>query len=249
MTPRSIRRAAERKALKAARKAAAPDNHTQEEPTCGEARLLANRANAQLSTGPRTSEGKSISSLNAVKTGLTGRTVVLPTDDAAIYQRHILDYENEYQPEGLRERELVQSLADTAWRLQRVPRLEAALYAQGYLDFENAFEDHHPALRRGMIELQAHLKYEKHLRNLQLQENRLQRRYEKEMAELRNLQAERKVKEESTLPDVPARTEPRTSVSGGFEFSTFTSNAEPAADIAVPSTPRENPPNALFAQR
>ena len=228
MTPRSIRRAAERKALKAARKAATPDNHTQEEPTCGEARLLANRANAQLSTGPRTSEGKSISSLDAVKTGLTGRTVVLPTDDAAIYQRHILDYESEYQPEGLRERELVQSLADTAWRLQRIPRLEAALYAQGYLDFENAFEDHHPDLRRGMIELQAHLKYEKQLRNLQLQENRLHRRYEKEMAELRNLQKEREAKEEPLPTFVnEAQTEPRTSVSGGFEFAIGVPNSTP----------------------
>jgi hypothetical protein len=37
--------------------------------------------NAQLSTGPRSAEGKAVS-MNAVKTGLTGRTVLLPSDDA-----------------------------------------------------------------------------------------------------------------------------------------------------------------------
>ena len=47
--------------------------------------LAANQANSQLSTGPKTPEGKATSSLNAVKTGLTGRTVLLPGDDAAAY--------------------------------------------------------------------------------------------------------------------------------------------------------------------
>ena len=44
-----------------------------------ERRLAVNRANAQLSAGPRTPEGKAKSSLNAVKTGLCGRTVLWPT--------------------------------------------------------------------------------------------------------------------------------------------------------------------------
>ncbi|MBV9938821.1 MAG: hypothetical protein JO150_09975 [Acidobacteriaceae bacterium] len=45
-------------------------------PLVSERRLAANRANAQWSTGPQTPEGKAKSSLNAVKTGLTGRTVL-----------------------------------------------------------------------------------------------------------------------------------------------------------------------------
>src|SRR5579863_5462974 len=43
---------------------------------------LANRQNSLLSTGPKTPEGKAASSRNALKTGLTGRTVLLPGDDA-----------------------------------------------------------------------------------------------------------------------------------------------------------------------
>jgi hypothetical protein len=50
------------------------------------AQIDANRANAQLSTGPSSPEGKAKSSHNALKTGLTGRTILLPTDDVAAYQ-------------------------------------------------------------------------------------------------------------------------------------------------------------------
>ncbi|HLH04775.1 MAG TPA: hypothetical protein VKX25_18555 [Bryobacteraceae bacterium] len=52
-----------------------------------EAQLIANRANSQLSTGPKTAEGKATVSHNAVKNALTGATVLLPTDDAALYQK------------------------------------------------------------------------------------------------------------------------------------------------------------------
>ena len=244
MTPRSIRRAAERKALKAARKAAVAGNHP--EPDSQECafredlcfnpepfdddvhpdfraaanRAVVNQANARFSTGPRTSEGKAISSLNAVKTGLTGRTVLLPSDDAEAYRQHIAEYEQELRPVGLRERELVQSLADTSWRLKRIPGLEMALYAQGRVEFEDSFEDKHPDLRASMIDLQTHLKYEKQLRNLQLQESRLQRRYYKETAELRTLQKER----QAAAASEAVRPEPRASASvasasSGFEFS------------------------------
>jgi hypothetical protein len=76
-------------------------------------RVEANRANAQLSTGPRTEQGKAKSSLNAVKTGLTGRTVLLPSDDAVQYERQVQRFFAELKPIGESESALVQSLADT----------------------------------------------------------------------------------------------------------------------------------------
>ena len=154
-------------------------------------RAQINRANALHSTGPVTHEGRAISSLNAVKTGLTGRTVLLHSDDADVYRQHLAAYAKEYQPAGLREQELVQSLADTQWRLQRIPGLEMAIYAQGRAENQE-YCALHASAGKGLIELGTFLKYEKQLKNLQLQESRLQRRYEKEMAELRGLQKERK---------------------------------------------------------
>jgi hypothetical protein len=154
--------------------------------------LAANRANSQLSTGPRTAEGKTKASLNAVKTALTGRTVLLPTEDAAAYETHIRAYQDELKPVGRLESDLVQSIADASWRLHRIPGLESAIYAQGRLQFANSLDEHDPSLRAGMIELQTFLTYEKQLRNLQLQEARLHRRREKDVAALHKLQQERK---------------------------------------------------------
>ncbi len=162
-----------------------------------EPRLAANRANAQLSTGPRTTEGKAVSSMNAVKTGLTGRTVLLPSDDVEAYRQHLAAYENEHKPVGVRESELVQSLADIQWRLQRIPGLEMAIYARGRDEFAAQFEDLDPAVRPARIDLETFIQYEKPLRNLQLQEGRLRRHREKDLAELRELQQQRRHADES----------------------------------------------------
>jgi hypothetical protein len=199
-------------------------------------RLAANRANSLLSTGPRTEEGKRTSSLNAVKTALTGVTVLLSTDDAAEYQRHIAAYQNELQPVGLEESELVQSLADISWRLRRIPGLEMAIYARGSVQFADQFEDQdNPDVRRSLIELHTHLAYEKQLRNLQLQEARLVRRREKETAELRRLQNERTAQVEG--PERTGRFVPvvRGPEEVGFEFSNRPKTAPPpAADADAP---------------
>lgn len=234
MTPRSIRRAAERKARKemerqacdqATRSAASPlrardplcwnterDDASATEPHAlfspaplSPQQLAANRANAQLSTGPISSEGKVKSSLNAVTTALTGRTVLLPSEDATAYEAHLRAYQEDLRPVGGRESDLVQSIADSAWRLKRIPSLEAAIFAQGHLEFGEAFDHHAPYLRAGMVELQTFMKYEKQLRNLQLQESRLSRRREKELAELRQLQQQRREAEQEAFRTVVTR--------------------------------------------
>jgi hypothetical protein len=93
-------------------------------------RTRANRANAMLSTGPRTESGKQRSSLNALSHGLTARTAVLPTEDPAAYQLHIQQFLDEYAPATSTETQLVHEIADTAWRLNRIPILEAELFSQ-----------------------------------------------------------------------------------------------------------------------
>ena len=93
-------------------------------------RAAINRANSAHSTGPRTEPGKQRSSLNALRHGLTARTAVLPTEDPEAYQRHIQQFLDEYAPATPTETQLVHEIANTAWRLNRIPFLEAELLSQ-----------------------------------------------------------------------------------------------------------------------
>jgi hypothetical protein len=147
MMTRKERRAAEHATRKADRKSGFPtpepvvanNNIEAEEPVTApeakpeisEAQLAANRANAQLSTGATSEAGKKKVSLNALKTGLTGRQVLLPADDGALYEAMVRDYQNHFLPVGPEEIALVQSIVDVRWRLDRYPGLESALLDVG----------------------------------------------------------------------------------------------------------------------
>jgi hypothetical protein len=190
-------------------------------------RLAANRANAQKSTGPTTPEGKAVSSLNAVKSGLTGRTVLLSSDEVAAYEAHIARFQKELGPVGDQETHLVQALADTQWRLDRIPNLETGLFALGRLRYADLFADVSDEPLRTML-LDAHILMTegKHFKNLHLQESRLRRQYEKDLQELRKLQAERKQQEEENASKQSKPVAQAAAV--GFEFSNRTEQSPKA---------------------
>ena len=139
----------------------------------------------------------------AVKSGLTGRTVLMPTDDRDEYARFLADFEQQLKPVGQLERELVQIIVDCHWRLRRIQELEFALYAHGHEQFESVFQDCPESERRSRILLQTHLTYEKQFRNLHTQEARIDRKRAKAVAELQRLQAEREPAEEPSIHDLP----------------------------------------------
>src|SRR5947209_745044 len=193
MTARQIRRAAERKARKLARKepiaataetegafvahvpfapavevigqtasnASSPcleEHIAPQAKAVSHARLAANRQNAQLSTGSRTVEGKATSALNALRTGLTGRTVILPSEDAAVYQAHVQRFVARYSPQTDEEKTLTQQLADTEWRLWRIPALEMGIYAVGRLELASNFQNEaDPNARAALLDAQIFL--------------------------------------------------------------------------------------------
>ena len=126
-----------------------------------------------------------------MRTALTGRTVLLLSDDIAEYERHLAAYAEEFAPVGLLETNLVQSIADADWRLRRIPGLESALFAKGRIEFAELFNEQDLALRPHLIDAHTFITYEKQIRNLHVQEARLARRREKEIAELRGLQNKR----------------------------------------------------------
>jgi hypothetical protein len=156
-------------------------------------RAVINRANSRHSTGPRTDSGKQRSSLNALRHGLTAASAVLPAEDQAAYDAHRRGFFDEYQPATPTETQLVQELADTAWRINRIPALEAALLdraanpptEQARIDFD--IVDAHRALA-----------------TLSLHYTRLSRQFQKAVDQLRDIQADRAERERRDLKDAAA---------------------------------------------
>lgn len=157
-----------------------------------EAQINANRQNAQASTGPISEAGKAIARLNAVKTGLTCRIMLLSEEDTPIYNKHIERFFTKYAPANDPEHDLVQKIADDEWRLRQVAPLEAGIYARGRLLLAYTvinIED--PVLREGALRTEIYLAYRKELAAIQLQERRLNNQVEKATAKLVQMQKER----------------------------------------------------------
>lgn len=94
------------------------------------AQVLANRENAQHSSGPKTQEGKQASSRNSVRHGLTGTQIIMPGEDAAAYEELRHGLHEAHQPATEAELILVNQIAANAWRLMRAQRVETAFLAK-----------------------------------------------------------------------------------------------------------------------
>ncbi len=187
------------------------------------AQLAANQANAKLSTGPKTEAGRAICSMNAVKTGLTGRTLLIAPEDVDIYKTHLARFTKKFSPVTPEESELVQSIADTQWRRLRIVPLETGIYALGRREFADSFQDIEDLdARKAMIDVAVFHAYRKDLSNIALQETRLRNQVEVSIAAFKTLQRERLAKAQTELEDT-ASAEVETAVAidaNGFVFST-----------------------------
>jgi hypothetical protein len=152
-----------------------------------------NRSNSQHSTGPRTESGKQRSSQNALRHGLTARSAVTPSEDPAAYQQHCRQFMDEYQPATPTETQLVQQLADTSWRINRIPLLEADVLARA--------QSPAPSPEPPTFDIvDAH----RLLANLTLNSTRLARQFQKTLDQLRNIQLERLERQHCELKDAAA---------------------------------------------
>ncbi len=148
-----------------------------------------NRANAQHSTGPTSEAGKQRSSMNALRHGLTAQAVVMPSEDLQAYQLHLKSFVDQFQPDGAAEAQLVQSLADASWRLNRIVALESNIM---FLATPRQIQED-PAVGAA-LQTQA-----KTLPALSLHSQRLSRQYERTLVLLRDLQKTRRDQEQRDL--------------------------------------------------
>ncbi len=93
------------------------------------AQILANRANAQHSTGPRTPDGKARTAQNAVRHGLTARRLIVRDDEHEEFATLQSDLLAELSPQGTVETLTFNELLHAAWNLRRFRRLEAECFS------------------------------------------------------------------------------------------------------------------------
>ncbi len=106
-----------------------------------QARIDANRKNAQLSSGPKTPEGKAVCRQNALKHGLTGEGVAVPDEDREAISARFERLRAELAPSCAMGMILVQRIALFSVRLERSARHEAAQIGLAMRRAVEAFDD------------------------------------------------------------------------------------------------------------
>ena len=156
------------------------------------AQIDASRANGKHSRGPNTAHGKQKSCQNALRHGLAGRIVVLPTEDMAAYQAFSKELVDSLHPETPMERQLAQAVADSQWRLNRARSFEDGIIALGHFEAAGDFDADSPEIHSALTAAKVFRERSKDFVNLSLYEQRIQRGLKVAFDQLRQLQAERK---------------------------------------------------------
>jgi len=140
---------------------------------------------------------------NAYRHGLTGQVMIMTPSDEAAYTAHCQGFHQALAPEGAVEKSLAQSIADDQWRLQRSAAIDLTRFSTGMAEPDHYFA-HHPEIDAAFAQAVTWASEAKNLNLMSLYEGRAQRRVERNMKMLKDLQAERQaafnqVVEDATL--------------------------------------------------
>jgi hypothetical protein len=105
----------------------AADAHAEALATVSPAKIRANRANAALSTGPRSPEGKRITRWNAMRHGVLSTAMVLADESEADFRALRDHLRADLAPVGAVEELLTDRIVSLAWRLRRLGRVEGEI--------------------------------------------------------------------------------------------------------------------------
>jgi hypothetical protein len=164
-----------------------------------DARLRANKANAQNSSGPKTDEGKKRSSLNATRHGLLAQTLHLPEEDMAAYHEFTAAYVKGLNPAGFVETQLAHTCADLQFRLNRIAAAEHNLFSIGHVEQGDLWDPGHPEAHTALAFAETIRKSPDPLKTLSIYEQRISRRFNQTLKQLLDMQADRRAREKEDL--------------------------------------------------
>ena len=197
-----------------------------------QAQIEANRNNAKHSTGPRTAEGRSVSSRNALQHGMDAASIVIPGEDPAAYERLAADYQSDLAPQSALEQFQVDTIIRADWQRRRLKRIETKLYRAILAEGATPEDIDIGILRDSPTG--------KLLRKVFAQIASLERAHSRAMAELRRCRAEREQAATNTIEcvtDLPAELTARTAAKAVPEFLRNEPNSAPQP---APESPAGN---------
>jgi hypothetical protein len=199
--------------------------------------LDANRRNAQLSTGPRTPEGKARSAMNGFTNSFTGLTEVMTREDALARQVFIKDYIADWAPQGAIERQMATTLALDNWRLNRIKSVEENIFAWGQLvnpgvRVESEFEK----IENALTHANSYLVHADRINQISLYESRLNRAIAGNTRLLLARQAERRRNQPVAEHEPKAETEEIQYFTAGNGFASAIPQTPAATTDPAPET-------------
>ncbi len=161
--------------------------------------IEANQRNAQKSTGPNTTDGKSKSHASTPSaTNITGQITTLSDADRAIFETLKAEHVASLAPETVSELKLAHAIAWDTWRLDRLRAAEMNIFA---LAAENLNADEEQEtdeeLKSATSDANVYLTQARRLELTSLYEQRMTRSLHRNRAELQILQAQRRQKYET----------------------------------------------------
>ena len=176
-----------------------------------EKRSQAARANGARSRGPKSPEGKAISSRNALRHGLLSTTLLLPGEDPENFEALFAQLTTHYAPVNDVEMSMIEEMASSYWRLRRVWAMEqeivhAGMDAHPGNEFQQSVASWGAAVDTGRLAVL--YRYEARLHNMYHRARRALESTRNVGQASRPVQAER-TSAEPTIPDPPLPNEPK----------------------------------------
>jgi hypothetical protein len=191
--------------------------------------IEANRRNAARSTGPRSVEGKAVSSMNALQSGIHAESTIITDEDPEALTQLAETFYRDHQPQTAMECALLDNIIRDTWLLTRFFRIDAEI-----IDYEIETAVYRkPDNQAG----RAFMTSSTHQIRLQRRIDSTRKSQIQAFKEFQRLQAERRAQPPAPQPQPRARSLDVTAVpSSPSEQIGFVPQTPPQAPAAEPSS-------------